>query len=108
MGSICLSGLKMDWLNDPAKRLPEERKSRARREAKRRAVHHVISDTMDAVVHPSNGKYYDSKSQFRAETRARGLTEVGNETIPDRVDRSMPGDLGGDIARAYDELTSRD
>jgi hypothetical protein len=40
---------------------------------------HVIGDEMPAVTHPSNGKYYTSKSKFRAETRARGLTEVGNE-----------------------------
>lgn len=70
-------------------------------------VFHVISDNMDAVFHPSNGKMYDSKSRFRAETRARGLTEVGNETIPDRVDRSLPPGLAEDIGRAYDELSSQ-
>lgn len=67
----------------------------------------VISDTMDAMVHPVTGKVYDSKSRFRAETRARGLTEVGNETVPDRVDRSLPGGLREDIGRAFDELSSR-
>lgn len=67
----------------------------------------VISDTMDAVIHPSTGKFYDSKSRFRAETRARGLVEVGNDKIPDRVDRSLPGGLREDMSRAYDEVASR-
>lgn len=70
-------------------------------------VFHVISDVMESTVHPVTGKVYDSKSKFRAETRARGLTEVGNETIPDRVDRSLPPGLREDIGRAYDQLASR-
>jgi hypothetical protein len=67
----------------------------------------VISDTMDAVAHPSTGKVYDSKSRFRAETRARGLVEVGNDKIPDRVDRSLPGGLRDEMSRVYDQLSSR-
>ena len=67
----------------------------------------AISDTMDAAVHPIDGKMYDSKSAFRAVTRAHGCTEVGNETIPDRVDRSLPSGLGEAIGRAYDELGGR-
>lgn len=41
--------------------------------------HYVIQDTMDAIKHPGNQQYYDSKSAFRAETKRRGLTEVGHE-----------------------------
>lgn len=70
-------------------------------------VHYVISDVMDGMVHPSNGQMYDSKSKFRAETRARGLTEVGNETLVDRVDRSLPSGLREEIGRVYDDLSSR-
>lgn len=68
---------------------------------------HVISDTMDAMRHPCNGQWYDSKSKFRAETRARGCTEVGNEKIPERVDRSLPGGLRDDLRRAYSEVNLR-
>ena len=40
----------------------------------------VISDTMEHTRHMANGKYYDSKSEFRKATRAAGCVEVGNET----------------------------
>ena len=40
----------------------------------------VISDVMDHTRHMANGKYYDSKSEFRKATRAAGCVEVGNET----------------------------
>lgn len=62
----------------------------------------VISDTMPAMVHPSNGKMYDSKSRFRAETRARGLVEVGNETMRDT--RKFDYVTKADIAQAIREL----
>lgn len=45
---------------------------------------YVISDTMDAAVHPCNGLWYESKSSFRKTTRAHGCTEVGNEVQKDR------------------------
>lgn len=68
---------------------------------------YVISDTMDAMRHPCNGRWYDSKHKFRDETRARGCTEVGNETIPERVDRSLPGGLRDDLRGAYSEVNLR-
>lgn len=63
----------------------------------------VISDTMDLMRHPVNGRYYDSKSKFRDETRARGCIEVGNEVQKDRVDRSLPGGLREELSRAWDQ-----
>lgn len=44
----------------------------------------VISDTMDALVHPCTGKLMDSKSEFRKVTKAKGGVEVGNEKLTDR------------------------
>lgn len=44
--------------------------------------HSVITDEMPETWHPIANKYYTSKAKFRDETRARGGTEVGNETIP--------------------------
>lgn len=44
----------------------------------------VISDTIPDMVHPANGKQYDSKSAFRRVTKAYGYTEVGNEKQADR------------------------
>lgn len=42
------------------------------------AVPYVISDIMEPTEQV-DGKFYTSKSQFRAVGRALGLTEVGNE-----------------------------
>lgn len=67
---------------------------------------HVISDTIE-LRHPSNGKIYQSKKAFRDETRARGLTEMGNEAFPaERVptDAEVAREVAGDIAEAYDAI----
>jgi hypothetical protein len=47
-------------------------------------VRGVISDTMDALIHPCTGKLMDSKSEFRKVTKAKGCVEVGNEKLVDR------------------------
>jgi hypothetical protein len=39
----------------------------------------VISDTMDAIQHPCDGRRYDSKANFRSTTRAHNCEEVGND-----------------------------
>lgn len=67
-------------------------------------VRGVISDTMYSPLrHPSTGKLMDSKSQFRAVTRAHGCVEVGNDTQRDTRRIDMPS-LKGDISRAISEL----
>ena len=38
----------------------------------------IISDEMDAVQHPCNGLWYESKSAFRKTTKAHGCVEVGS------------------------------
>jgi len=38
-----------------------------------------ISDTAEPFKSMADGKVYDSKSRYRAELRARGYEEVGNE-----------------------------
>lgn len=69
-------------------------------------VRGVISDTMDALIHPCTGKLMDSKSEFRKVTRAKGGTEVGNEKLTDR--RKLTGfdssERKADIDRAMREL----
>lgn len=39
---------------------------------------HISSDRMPLTEHV-NGKYYDSKSEYRAVTKAEGYIEVGND-----------------------------
>ena len=68
----------------------------------------VVGDGMDPAVHPANGKVYDSKSRFRAESRARGLEEIGNEyrALTERPRHERPP-VEPDVARVYDEVMSR-
>jgi len=40
-------------------------------------------DSIDPTWHPHDGHYYDSKSQFRAITKASGGEEVGNDVQSD-------------------------
>lgn len=65
---------------------------------------YVISDTMQALIHPATGKPMDSKSQFRAVTRAKGCVEVGNEQMTARPRSLDIGGMKGDIAQAMREL----
>lgn len=39
----------------------------------------VISDTMQPLKHMGTGRMTDSKSIFRADTKASGCVEIGNE-----------------------------
>lgn len=66
-------------------------------------VRGVISDTMPGMKHPITGKMMDSKSQFRAVTRAHGCVEVGNDVQRDTRRLDMPS-LKGDIARSITQL----
>lgn len=53
----------------------------------------VIDDTMPATWHPVTGEVFESKSRFRAVTRAAGCIEVGNELLskqPERKPDSIP------------------
>lgn len=65
----------------------------------------IISDNLPggALRHPITGKLMDSKSQFRAVTRAHGCVEIGNEQQRDKRRIDMP-DLKSDIARSIQEL----
>lgn len=44
----------------------------------------IISDNMDPVKHHGTGRIIDSKAKFRADTRASGCVEIGNERIQAR------------------------
>lgn len=53
----------------------------------------VISDSMAPAKHMATGRIIDSKSRFRAETKASGCIEIGTEPIrprkPVRLDRGQ-------------------
>src|SRR3954466_378846 len=52
----------------------------------------VISDTMSELRHMSTGKYHTSKAAFRADTRASGCIEVGNDSVMTRPRKNIPLD----------------
>lgn len=62
---------------------------------------HIISDVMDGIRSMADGKWYDSKSRYRKEIRARGYIEVGNERLPRR--EFSPPSAVEDIERAWRE-----
>lgn len=70
----------------------------------------VIRDSLgglNGLVHPATGERYDSKAAFRAETKARGLTEVGNDAFPVHVgisDRELRNQVAQEIADTYDAI----
>lgn len=72
---------------------------------------HIINDDMigaadiNGLQSHADGKMYDSKSRYRAELRARGCIEVGNDPQANRIpDQPMPGGWEMDIKRAWEEL----
>ncbi len=72
------------------------------------AAPNVISDAMAPIRSHADGRMYDSKSAYRADLRARGYVEVGNERAAfDRRPTFDPGPVAPDIKRAIQELSSR-
>lgn len=65
----------------------------------------IISDHMTPLRHPVSGAILDSKSQFRAATRAAGCVELGNDaqSCASRVAFDRKG-LRNDINQAISEL----
>lgn len=64
------------------------------------------SDNMDATRHMASGKFFTSKAKFRAETKAYGCIEVGNDVKvasrrPIKLDKRKRRE---DIKQAISEL----
>lgn len=59
----------------------------------------LIRDQMDPLWHPTTGEYLDSKSEFRAVTKAHGGEEVGNDMQTDnrKYDECTADDIGRSI-----------
>ena len=51
---------------------------------------YVISDTMEPLRHMATGRMISSKAAFRAETRAAGCVEVGNDPAVTRPRTPVP------------------
>lgn len=62
---------------------------------------YIITDTMRPAVHPATGEVMDSKSAFRAVTKAHGLVEVGNDAPRYAAAPAVQADLKHDVAEAF-------
>lgn len=66
----------------------------------------LISDHMQPCEHV-DGRFYDSKAAYRAVTRANGLTEVGNEKLPNRRPKTPKAVREAGIERAVERAVAR-
>ncbi len=65
----------------------------------------IHRDTTEPMVHPATGQTLDSKSRFRAITKAHGLVEVGNDSLTSLNPRREPVESRKkDIAQAIEML----
>jgi len=74
---------------------------------------YVVSDAMNGIhglKSMADGRIYDSKRKYRAELRAHGCEEVGNEQRADTLrpfsDRTYVEDVREDVQQATEVLTS--
>lgn len=67
---------------------------------------YIITDAMQALEHPCDGRIYDSKSEFRKVTRAHGFIETGGQLPPLKRDigATLPPieDYEKDVAQALE------
>lgn len=69
---------------------------------------HVISDEMPPTKHMATGRIHTSKARFRADTRASGCVEVGNDPAISRPrPRPQPHGVHESVRQALQMLNSR-
>lgn len=88
-------------INWNAREITLERKDRTPPARSSLPVPMIISDSMPDAEHV-DGKFYSSKSAYRAVTKARGLVEVGNDSgrfrRPDKAALAKQREKGIDVS----------
>lgn len=51
---------------------------------------YIIKDTMEPTRHMATGRYHTSKAAFRADTKASGCVEIGNDSALTRPRKPIP------------------
>ena len=65
----------------------------------------VISDQLDYVVNPADGKRYDSKRAYEKAVRAKGCVIVGNESQDHLArNKSKPPPVRPDLIRTWESM----
>ena len=81
--------------------LPEPRKERAAPKRSDLPCPRLASDIMEAVQSQVSGKWYESKSALRAEYKATGHIEKGNDRRPPwKMPRSSRKEIRDTVAKA--------
>jgi hypothetical protein len=71
---------------------------------------YVISDHMDQLQHMATGRFHESKSEFRKDTKRSGCVELGNDPVLTRPRAYIPLDRRQrreDIKRSLYEARNR-
>lgn len=63
----------------------------------------IITDTIEAFRSHADGRVYTSKSRYRAELKARGCIEVGND-VAATSRPSAPPPVRDTLRRTYEQL----
>lgn len=91
-------------LIDFAKEIPATARSRPEPKRSDLPMPMVISDTMPAVQSQVSGVYYDSKAALRAEYRATGHIEIGNDK---RAPFKKPRVTRDDVKKTVEKARAR-
>lgn len=62
-----------------------------------------FSDSIE-VRSMADGKMYTSKSRLRADYKARGVQEIGNEKPPEKREFIRPPSVRDDLRRTYEQM----
>lgn len=75
---------------------------------RKRLTPYVISDHLDGVRNPVDGRQYDSKSAYYKAVRAAGCEIAGNDSrITEPQQREyVPQGIGQDLKRAFEQAGS--
>lgn len=66
----------------------------------------IISDTMESLVNPANGRRYDSKRAYEKAVKAAGCEILGNEK-PSASPRPEMDDPVNEIKQAIEQVAAR-
>ena len=66
----------------------------------------IINSACEPFRSMADGKIYTDKAKYRAEIKARGFQEIGNERPLPSGPRTDPGDREYDIRKTISELNS--
>jgi hypothetical protein len=86
----------MRYISTPQGLVPAHLYRRPERQRSDLPAPMLVRDQIDPLWHPSDGREYESKSEFRSITRQHGGIEVGNDRQEPakHVDMSIKDDVG--------------